>query len=86
MKKDLRMQSINTCHECGKRYPKPPKQCMCGWHFTKQEPERNDPLLCQFFMNGEQCKELGTVSFRTKGSDWYCGDHARMLREESYKR
>lgn len=77
----------NVCQVCGKKYPKPPKKCMCGWFFTKQEKQRNDPSLCQFFFpNGEQCSELGTTSFRTRGSDYYCGDHVQILRDESYKR
>lgn len=80
------MRSSNVCHECGKRYSVQPKQCMCGWYFRAQEPERNDSSLCQYFTNGEQCKELGSLSFRARGNDWYCGEHARMLRDESFKR
>ncbi|OGT63256.1 MAG: hypothetical protein A3E85_06090 [Gammaproteobacteria bacterium RIFCSPHIGHO2_12_FULL_45_12] len=79
------MKVSKVCQECGKRYPTPPKQCMCGWHFT-MEVESNDPAFCQYFSNGRQCEELGSVTFSARSKDWYCGDHARMLREESFKR
>lgn len=80
------MNLNNACGECGKKYDKIPVRCMCGWYFTKHEPVKNDPSRCQMFKDGEQCPELGTTTFRTKGNDWYCGMHARELREASFIR
>ena len=80
------MSSNNVCQECKKTYDRVPKQCMCGWYFIKSEPQKNNPALCQHFPNGVQCDELGTVSLSIRGNTYYCGDHARELREKSYKK
>lgn len=81
------MRANNVCEECGKVHPKPPKKCMCGWIFIKAEVQQNNPFLCQFFFpNGKQCQELGSVSYRARGKDYYCSKHASELREESFKR
>lgn len=84
------MRPNNICQECGKVYAKVPKRCMCGWYFLKQEikPEiaAIDSSLCQFIENGEQCSEAGSVTFKTKGTNWYCSPHAQLLREQSFIR
>jgi hypothetical protein len=76
----------NVCQECGKTYAKSPTRCMCGWYFVRQDAPSNDTFLCQFFMNGKQCADAGSITFQPKGKDYYCGFHARILREESFKR
>ena len=80
------MKPNNICQECGKKYARPPTRCMCGWYFVKSDAPNNDRSLCQFFTNGRQCEDLGSITFQTRGKDYYCGFHARMLREESFKR
>lgn len=80
------MKLNNVCHECGKTYTKTPNRCMCGWYFIKHEAPSNDPSLCQFFSDGKQCEEAGSMTFQARGKDYYCVHHARMLREESFNR
>lgn len=84
------MQPNNICKECGKAYAKVPRRCMCGCYFIKQEikqeTQKTNSLLCHFIENGKQCPEIGSVTFKTKSTDWYCGPHAQFLREQSYKR
>lgn len=80
------MTPNNLCQECGKRYDKAPARCMCGWFFVTQEPQKNDPFLCQFFVNGKQCDEAGTMTYFARSKDLYCSRHAGMLRDKSFKR
>jgi hypothetical protein len=84
------VKPINICQECGKVYAKIPKRCMCGWYFIKQEVQQETPKinssLCHFIENGEQCPEAGSVTFKTKSTNWYCSPHAQLLREQSFKR
>ncbi len=80
------MKPDNVCLECGKAYSTKPVQCMCGWHFTLREVSKNNRDQCQYFTDGTQCEDTGSTTFWTRGKDWFCGYHARKLREESFKR
>lgn len=59
---------------------------MCGWYFIKPDIQSDDLNLCQYFENGKQCQELGSVAFKAIGLGWLCGQHAYMLREQSFKK
>ena len=80
------MKPNNVCMECGKVYSKVPKRCMCGCYFTQENTRKIDKSKCHYFTNGEQCIDPGTVTFWARSNDWFCGFHARKLREESFKR
>ena len=82
------MASNNMCPDCKKGYSKSPTRCICGWYLTNEAGAAQvNSHCCQFVeIDGIQCTKTGSVSFRVKGSDWFCSEHVRQLREESYKR
>jgi hypothetical protein len=80
------MDTNNVCPDCKKSYEKMPERCICGWYLVKENKSNKDNGRCLYFEESGRCKELGSVALRAKSHDWYCGDHARKLREESYQR
>lgn len=63
-----------------------PERCICGWYLVKESKSNTDNGRCLYIEESGQCEESGSVALRAKSHDWYCGDHARKLREESYQR
>ena len=82
------MTASNMCPDCKKTYSKMPSRCICGWYLTNETVStKTNSIACQFVKaDGSQCAEVGSVSFRIRGSEWFCGEHVRKLREESYTR
>ena len=80
------MDTTNVCPDCKKTYEKMPKRCICVWYGIKEASNNIDRNRCGFFEVDGQCDLTGSVALRSKSQDWYCGEHARKLREESYKR
>ncbi|OGT42644.1 MAG: hypothetical protein A3F13_06960 [Gammaproteobacteria bacterium RIFCSPHIGHO2_12_FULL_40_19] len=80
------MMPDNICPACRKAYDRKPTRCICGWYLTSENKIAIKSSNCQYIENGKQCDKFGSVSFVIRGEDWFCGRHAHMLRNQSFKR